>query len=87
MVSALTKTEERDLRTALARLKSVNRPAYYGFNERQALTIAISDIEQRLNPKPVWTLLATADKVAAPLEYLLKEIDREAAMQEAACLP
>jgi hypothetical protein len=83
----LTKTEERNLRDALAGLKKVSRFAYFGWNERQAVLQATADIEQRLNPKPVSTLLANADRVATPLEYLLDSIDREAEAREAACLP
>ena len=84
MVSGLTKKEQGDLKTALARLKSVNRPAYFGWTERNAVEQAIWGIEQRLSPKPVQTLLDTANRVAEPLEYLLKNIDRENAARELA---
>jgi len=81
LVAGLTKNEERDLVRALDRLKAVNRPAYLGGNERYALDQAIREIECRLHPAPVSRLIETAERVCAPLENLLSNIDRQAALE------
>ena len=81
MGNGLVKIEETALRRALERLRACNRPAYLGGVERYSVDYTIKEIERRLSPASVSRLLETADRVCEPLEHLLENIDRRAALE------
>jgi hypothetical protein len=81
-MTGLTKSDERSLRAALARLEACNRRPYLGGNERYALDMAAMGIKQRLEPTPVHQLVAAAEKICEPLERLLRDIDAQHAVVE-----
>jgi hypothetical protein len=74
--NGLTKTEEKNLRDALAWAKAANRPAYFGGRERLEMEQLIRDIELRLAPHKVSSLLERTNRICGPLEYLLANIDQ-----------